>query len=159
MRDSAADFGVTKREIFGRPIPITGVAGDQQAAMVGQACFAPGMVKATLGTGCFVLTNAGKTAPISKQRLLTTVAYCLDGAVTYAVEGSIFNAGTAVQWLRDRLGLLDDAEQSADLSASLDDTAGVYFVPAFTGLGRDTGPAAIVRAALESVAYQLNDLA
>ncbi len=174
VRDCAADFGSTKREIFGRSIPITGVAGDQQAAGIGQACFSPGMVKATLGTGCFVLANAGKAAPMPKERLLTTVAYRLDDRVSYAVEGSIFNAGTAVQWLRDQLGLIDCAEQSEILASSLDDTEGVYFVPAFTGLGapwwdpdarglicglgRDTGANAIVRAALEAVAYQLNDL-
>ena len=175
VRDCAGDFGATKPDLFGRAIPITGVAGDQQAAVVGQACFEPGMVKATMGTGCFVLTNAGTTAPITSQRLLTTIAYRLDGAVTYAVEGSIFNAGTALQWLRDEIGILAHARQSEALSKSIADTSGVYFVPAFTGLGapwwdadarglisgigRDTGPAAIVRAALEAVAYQLYDLA
>ena len=172
--DSADDFGATVPGLLGRALPITGVAGDQQAGVIGQACFSPGMIKATFGTGCFVLANTGSVAPTSERRLLTTIAYRLDGQVSYALEGSIFNAGTTVQWLRDQLGLLSDSDESEALAASLDDTGGVYFVPAFTGLGapwwdpdarglicglhRDTSGAALVRAALESVAYQLNDL-
>ena len=174
VHDCADDFGASAPELFGRSLPITGIAGDQQAAVVGQACFSPGMIKATFGTGCFVLANTGSVAPASKQGLLTTVAYRLDGQVSYATEGSIFNAGTAVQWLRDQLGLLSDAADSESLAGSIEDTGGVYFVPAFTGLGapwwdanargtisglhRESTRAALVRAALESVAYQLSDL-
>ena len=174
VRDSAANFGVTEKGLFGRALPITGVAGDQHAAVIGQACVDTGMIKATFGTGCFVLANTGKTALTSDERLLTTIAYRLNDSVTYAIEGSIFNAGTAVQWLRDQLGLIDEAAQSEALAASIENTAGVYFVPAFTGLGapwwdadarglvcglrRDTSKAAIVRAALEAVVYQLCDL-
>lgn len=174
VRDSAADYGLTDPEWFGRPIPILGVAGDQQAALVGQACFKPGMVKSTYGTGCFALINTGETAVTSSNRLLTTVAYRCDGRPVYALEGSIFVAGAAVQWLRDELGIIDTAAETESLAAGLDSNRDVYFVPAFTGLGtpywdpnargaifgltRDTGIADIARAALESVCYQTHDL-
>ncbi|MCG9032294.1 glycerol kinase GlpK [Laribacter hongkongensis] len=172
VRDSAADFGETR--LFGAPLPIRGVAGDQQAAMIGQACFAPGMVKSTYGTGCFMVMNTGSVPLVSRHRLLTTVAYRLDGRPTYALEGSIFIAGAAVQWLRDALRLIAHAGQTEALARELDSNDGVYLVPAFTGLGapywdplargtitglsRDTGINHIVRAALESVCYQSRDL-
>ncbi|TAM12547.1 MAG: glycerol kinase [Nevskiaceae bacterium] len=174
VRDSAADFGVTRRELFGAEIPIRAVLGDQQAATVGQACFTPGMIKSTYGTGCFVVLNTGDEAVLSKHRLLTTVAWRLAGRPTYALEGSIFVAGAAVQWLRDALHLIHHAGATEVLARSVPDTQGVYLVPAFTGLGapywdplargailgltRDTGVAHIVRAALESVCYQTRDL-
>ncbi len=174
VKDSAAEFGETDPEWFGRPIPILGIAGDQQAALVGQACFEPGMVKSTYGTGCFALLNTGTTPVASRNRLLTTVAYRCNGRTVYALEGSIFVAGAAVQWLRDGLGLIRSAAETEALAASLGSNRGVYFVPAFTGLGtpywdplargaifgltRDTGVAHIVRAALESVCYQTRDL-
>ncbi len=174
VKDCAADFGLTTKEIFDRPIPICGIAGDQQAAAIGQACFQPGMVKSTYGTGGFVLMNTGDKAVKSTNRLLTTVAYRLDGKTSYALEGSIFSAGSAVQWLRDALGLIDTAAQSEELAAGITTTAGVYMVPAFTGLGaphwdpqargallglsRDSGRAEIVRATLESISYQTADL-
>ncbi|MDX1514688.1 MAG: FGGY-family carbohydrate kinase, partial [Gammaproteobacteria bacterium] len=160
--------------IFGEPVPVTGIAGDQQAALVGQACFSPGMIKSTYGTGCFVLFNTGDTAMRSRNRLLTTVCYRLGGRVTYALEGSIFIAGAAVQWLRDRLKVIASARDTEALAAGLESNKGVYLVPAFTGLGaphwnpeargaifgltRDTGPAELARAALEAVAYQTVDL-
>jgi len=172
--DSAADFGETLPELLGYSLPIRGVAGDQHAAVVGQGCFSPGMIKSTYGTGCFALINTGSEAVASKNRLLTTLAYRIDGQPTYALEGSIFVAGAAVQWLRDRLGVIASAEETEALAASLDDNKGVYLVPAFTGLGaphwdpdargalfgltRDTGPAELARAALESVCYQTHDL-
>lgn len=172
--DNVGAFGETEAELFGRPIPIGGMAGDQQAASLGQACLHEGSVKATFGTGCFVLANTGTRAPASRERLLGTIAYRLAGVTTYALEGSIFDAGTAIQWLRDRLGLLADAAQSGPLAASLPDNRGVYFVPAFSGLGapywdaeargaihgltRDHGAPEIVRAALEAVCYQTHDL-
>ena len=174
VRDCAADFGVTRPDLFGREIPILGVAGDQQAATVGQACFAPGMVKSTYGTGCFMVMNTGSVPLVSRHRLLTTVAYRLDGRPTYALEGSIFIAGAAVQWLRDALRLIAHAGQTEALARELDSNDGVYLVPAFTGLGapywdplargtitglsRDTGINHIVRAALVSVCYQSRDL-
>ena len=174
VRDCAAHFGDCDAELFGRPIPVTGIAGDQQAAAVGQACFSPGMIKSTYGTGCFVLVNTGEAAARSHNRLLTTVCYRLDGKVTYALEGSIVVAGAAVQWLRDGLGLIQSASETEALASSLADNRGVYLVPAFTGLGaphwdahargglfgitRDTGVAEIVRATLESVCYQTRDL-
>lgn len=174
VRDSAAEFGMTRADLFGREIPILGVAGDQQAATVGQACFAPGMIKATYGTGCFALLNTGDTAVESKNRLLTTIAYQLDGKPTYALEGSIFVAGAVVQWLRDGLGLIRKASETAALAARADAAQQVIMVPAFTGLGapwwepeargaifgltRATGPAEFARAALESVAFQTRDL-
>jgi glycerol kinase len=174
VRDCAAYFGNTQAELLGRTIPITGMAGDQQAAAVGQACFSPGMIKSTYGTGCFVLVNTGEQAARSRNRLLTTVCYRLDGKVTYALEGSIFIAGAAVQWLRDGIGIIQSAAESEALASSLPDNRGVYLVPAFTGLGapywdahargglfgitRDTGVAEITRATLESVCYQTRDL-
>lgn len=172
VRDCAADFGAT--ELFGGQIPILGVAGDQQAATIGQACFEPGMMKSTYGTGCFALLNTGEKPVASKNRLLTTIAYQLAGQRTYALEGSIFIAGAAVQWLRDGLGIIDDASQSGVLAAQSDPAQNVILVPAFTGLGapywkpdcrgamfgltRNSGPAEFCRAALESVAYQTRDL-
>ena len=172
--DCAADFGTTHKDLFDARIPIAGVAGDQQAALVGQACFEPGMIKSTYGTGCFMILNTGEQALVSNNKLLTTVGYRLNGKTTYALEGSIFVAGAAVQWLRDGLGIIDSAEQTEALAASLDSNHGVYLVPAFTGLGaphwdpdargaifgitRDTGPAQLVRATLESVCYQTFDL-
>ncbi len=174
VRDSAGDYGVTSRDTIGAEIPIRGIAGDQQAATVGQACFEPGMVKSTYGTGCFVLMNTGNEAPISENRLLTTLAYRLDGKPTYALEGSIFVAGAAVQWLRDALQLIGAAPETEPLARNLDGNRGVYMVPAFAGLGaphwdpdargailgltRDSGIAEIARATLEAVAYQTRDL-
>ena len=172
VKDCAADFGST--DLFGSPIAIMGIAGDQHAATLGQACFEKGMLKSTYGTGCFALLNTGETAVSSSNRLLTTIAYQLDGKVTYALEGSIFIAGAAVQWLRDGLGIIDSAKQSGELAAEADEHQDVYMIPAFTGLGapwwdpkargaligltRGTGPAEISRAALESVCYQTLDL-
>ncbi|MBN9055031.1 MAG: glycerol kinase, partial [Rhizobiales bacterium] len=163
--DCAADFGVTEKGLFGAEIPILGVAGDQQAATIGQACFEPGMMKSTYGTGCFALLNTGPDMVRSKNRLLTTIAYRLDGETTYALEGSIFIAGAAVQWLRDGLKVIKAAPDTGDLAAKADPTQNVYLVPAFTGLGaphwdpearaaiygmtRNTGPAEFARAALE----------
>jgi glycerol kinase len=174
VKDCAADFGVTDPDIFGAAIPILGVAGDQHAAMIGQACFEPGMMKSTYGTGCFALLNTGDDIVRSKNRLLTTIAYRLDGETTYALEGSIFIAGAAVQWLRDGLRLIKRASDSGDLADQADPTQEVYMVPAFTGLGapywdahargamfgltRNTGPAEFARAALEAVCYQTRDL-
>ncbi len=174
VMDCAADFGTTDESLFGSPIPITGIAGDQQAATVGQACFEPGMLKSTYGTGCFALLNTGTTPVASKNRLLTTIAYQIDGVPTYALEGSIFIAGAAVQWLRDGLAIIDTAAQSNDLAATADPEQDVYLVPAFVGLGapywdaecrgaifgltRNTGRPELARAALESVCYQTRDL-
>ena len=174
VRDSSDDYAETDADIFGRPIPILGVAGDQQAAAFGQCCFAPGDIKSTYGTGCFVLMNTGDAAPVSEHQLLATVAYRLDGKPTYALEGSIFSAGSTVQWLRDGLGIIERAEDSEGLASGLPDNGGVYLVPAFTGLGapwwdpdaraaivgmgRATGRAHLARAALESVCYQTRDL-
>ena len=172
VKDCAADFGHSS--LLGAMIPILGIAGDQQAATLGQACFNRGMMKSTYGTGCFALLNTGDTPVNSSNRLLTTIAYQLDGKTTYALEGSIFIAGAAVQWLRDGLGIIDSAEQSGELAAKADDSQQVYMIPAFTGLGapwwdpdargaligltRGTGPAELSRAALESVCYQTLDL-
>ncbi len=174
VRDNSGEFGVAQAAHLGGEIPVTGMAGDQQAACVGQACFGPGMTKCTFGTGAFVLMNTGSAPVTSANRLLTTLAYRLEGRPVYAVEGSIFNAGTAVQWLRDGLGLIADAGETEALAAGIPDTGGVYLVPAFTGLGapywdpaargavlgltRDSGRAEIARAALESVCYQTRDL-
>ena len=174
VRDCADDYGETDADIFGGAIKITGVAGDQQAATVGQACFQEGMMKATYGTGCFALLNTGQTAVASSHRLLTTIAYQLDGRPTYALEGSIFIAGAAVQWLRDGLKIIGNAAEAGELARAADQTQDVYLVPAFVGLGapywdaeargalygltRGTGPAEIARAALESVGYQTRDL-
>ena len=174
VRDCAADYGTTSPDLFGRAIPILGVAGDQQAATVGQACFQPGMMKSTYGTGCFALLNTGATLVESKSRLLGTVAYQLDGRPTYALEGSIFVAGAVVQWLRDGLKIIGAAGETQALAQAADPGQGVVLVPAFTGLGapywnadcrgaiygltRNTGPAELARAALESVGYQTRDL-
>ena len=174
VRDCAADYGETLPELFGAAIPIRGIAGDQQAATIGQACFAPGMFKSTYGTGCFALLNTGPDMVLSKNRLLTTIAYRLKGKTTYALEGSIFIAGAAVQWLRDGLGVIDAASKSGELAAQADPTQQVYLVPAFTGLGapywdaqargaifgltRNSGPREFARAALECVCYQTRDL-
>ncbi len=174
VRDCAADYGITGKDVIGAEIPIAGVAGDQQAALIGQACFEPGMIKSTYGTGCFMMLNTGATALKSTNRLLTTVGYRLGGQTTYALEGSIFVAGAAVQWLRDGIGIIESAHQTEEMAATLESNAGVYLVPAFTGLGaphwdpdargaifgitRDTGPAELVRATLESVCYQTFDL-
>ncbi|MDH4247447.1 MAG: glycerol kinase GlpK [Deltaproteobacteria bacterium] len=174
VRDCAADFGETEASLFGAPIRITGMAGDQQAATVGQACFQPGMMKSTYGTGCFAVLNTGTEAVRSTQRLLTTIAYQLKGKPVYALEGSIFIAGAAVQWLRDGLGLIKKAAETGPLAEQADLHQDVYLVPAFVGLGapywdsecrgalygltRGTGPRELARAALESVCYQTRDL-
>ena len=174
IRGNSEIFGHSAPEWFGVPIPIGGLAGDQQAALIGQTCFEPGMVKSTYGTGCFMLMNAGKERPWSGNRLLVTPAYRLGGETTYAMEGSIFIAGAAIKWLRDRLGILTDAGETAALAQSLSDNGGVYLVPAFVGLGAphwepnarglltgltlEAGPAHFARAALESVVYQTADL-
>jgi glycerol kinase len=172
--DCAADYGVTEKDILGAAIPILGVAGDQQAATVGQACFKPGMLKSTYGTGCFALLNTGTEAVRSRNKLLTTIAYQLDGKRTYALEGSIFIAGAAVQWLRDGLKIIRRAADTAELASKSDPDQHVYLVPAFVGLGaphwdadargaifgitRGTTAAEFARAALESVCYQTRDL-
>jgi len=172
--DCADDYGSTSKTLLGVEIPIAGVAGDQQAALIGQACFEPGMIKSTYGTGCFMILNTGEQALSSNNKLLTTVGYRLNGKTSYALEGSIFIAGAAVQWLRDGIGIIDTAQETESLAASLDSNNGVYLVPAFTGLGaphwdpdargaifgitRDTGVAELVRATLESVCYQTFDL-
>lgn len=174
VKDCAADFGTTDPAVFGAAVPILGVAGDQQAATIGQACFAPGMMKSTYGTGCFALLNTGSDMVRSKSRLLTTIAYRIDGKTTYALEGSIFIAGAAVQWLRDGLKIIGDARETGTLAELADPGQQVYLVPAFTGLGapwwdpeargavygltRNTGPAEFARAALEAVCYQTRDL-
>ena len=174
VRDSAADYGRTEQSLFGAEIPICGIAGDQQAALFGQTCFSPGLIKSTYGTGCFMVLNTGTELRLSKNRLLSTVGYRLKGKTTYAMEGSIFIAGAAVQWLRDAVKLIRTAADTEDIAKSITGTQGVYFVPAFTGLGapywdpdargavlgltRDAGIAHIVRAALESVCYQTRDL-
>ena len=174
VRDSAADYGQTDASLFGGPIAVAGIAGDQQAALVGQACFSPGMVKSTYGTGCFMVLNTGRTAVQSRNRLLTTVGYRLNGETTYALEGSIFVAGAAIQWLRDGLRLISHASETEALARSVGSAKGVYLVPAFTGMGapwwdphargallgltRDTGIAEVVTAGLESVCYQTLDL-
>lgn len=174
VKDCAADFGETDSSLFGTAIPIRGVAGDQQAATVGQACFEPGMMKSTYGTGCFALLNTGETAVTSKNRMLTTIAYQLDGKPTYALEGSIFIAGAVVQWLRDGLGIIESAADTQPMAEASDENQNVVLVPAFVGLGapywnadcrgamfgltRGTTPKEIAKAALESVGYQTRDL-
>ena len=174
VKDSAADYGVTDPDIFGGPIKICGIAGDQQAAAIGQACFSPGMIKSTYGTGCFALVNTGDECIQSKNRLLTTIAYRLGGNTAYALEGSIFIAGAAVQWLRDGLGIIENAAETGPLATDADPAQDVILVPAFAGLGapywepnvrgamfglsRGTGPKEISRAALEAVCYQTRDL-
>ncbi len=174
VKDSAADFGTTDTAVLGQSIAVGALVGDQQAALVGQACLAPGMLKSTYGTGCFAILNTGNEALASHHRLLTTIAYRLEGVATYALEGSIFMAGASVQWLRDELGLVDSANETATLAAGLDSNEGVYLVPAFTGLGaphwnphargtllgmtRATTPAHIARATLEAACYQSAEL-
>lgn len=174
VHDCAANFGTTDPALFGSAIPILGVAGDQQAATIGQACFEVGMMKSTYGTGCFALLNTGADIVRSKNRLLSTIAYQLDGKPTYALEGSIFIAGAVVQWLRDGLGIIDEASQTQGLAEQSDPAQNLYLVPAFTGLGapywdaecrgaifgltRGSGPAEFSRAALESVGFQTRDL-
>ncbi len=174
IHDCASNYGQTDASCFGRPVPIFGVAGDQQAAAIGQCCFESGSIKATYGTGAFVVSNTGDRVVDSRHRLLATVAYQLDDQATYALEGSIFVAGAAVQWLRDELGIIGHAADTEGLARGLDSNAGVYMVPAFTGLGapywdpeargaifgltRATGPAELARAALESSCYQTRDL-
>jgi len=174
VKDSAADYGSTVPDLFDGAIAIRGIAGDQQAATIGQACFAPGMMKSTYGTGCFALLNTGATPVASRNKLLTTIAYQLDGRRTYALEGSIFVAGSAVQWLRDGLGIIQHASETGPLADRADPMQSVYLVPAFVGLGapywnprvrgalfgltRNTSPAELAHAALESVCYQTYDL-
>ncbi|WP_112309524.1 glycerol kinase GlpK [Pseudogemmobacter bohemicus] len=174
VRDCAADYGRTRADLFGREIPILGVAGDQQAAAMGQACFHPGMLKATYGTGCFALLNTGETFIPSQNRLLTTVASRLNGRIHYALEGSVFIAGAVVQWLRVGLRIIREAGEAEVLAARADPGQDVILVPAFTGIGapywhpesrgaifgltRNTGPAELTRAALESIGYQTRDL-
>lgn len=172
--DCDAHFGQTHTSLFGRAIPITGVAGDQQAASIGQCCFEPGSIKSTYGTGCFVLMNTGKQPLLSSNKMLATVAYQIDGTPTYAIEGSIFIAGAAIQWLRDGLGIISSAAETETMAQNLESNSGVHVVPAFTGLGvpywqpeargaifgltRATGPAEIVRATLEAICYLTADL-
>jgi len=172
--DSADDFGSADSGYIGRALPIRGVAGDQHAAVVGQTCFTPGMIKSTYGTGCFALMNTGPTPVASQNRLLTTLAYRVGGQPTYALEGSIFVAGATIKWLRDDLGMLESATHSEEYARQADPDDDVYLVPAFTGLGapywdpdargaifgltRNTGVPELARAALEAVCYQTHDL-
>src|SRR6476660_4421492 len=174
VRDCAGEFGVTAPELCGGAIRVLGIAGDQQAATIGQGCFQPGMMKATYGTGCFALLNTGDTPVQSRARMLTTIAYQLNGKRTYALEGAIFVAGAAVQWLRDGLKLIATAAETGTIAALSDQADEVYMVPAFVGLGapwwdaeargalyglsRKSGPPEISRAALEAVGYQTRDL-
>ncbi len=174
VKDCAAEFGMTRADLFGKPLPILGVAGDQQAATLGQACFQPGMLKSTYGTGCFALLNTGETLVESQNRMLGTIAYQFDGKPTYALEGSIFIAGAVVQWLRDGLKIIREAGETQGLAEAADETEELYLVPAFVGLGapywdpecrgavygltRGSGPAEFARAALESVGFQTRDL-
>jgi glycerol kinase len=172
--DTSGVFGVTDPEWFGAEIPIAGIAGDQQAALFGQGCTRPGQAKNTYGTGCFLLMNTGGQARVSESGLITTIGWGIGGEVTYALEGSIFVAGSAVQWLRDGLGLVEQVSETEALAASVEDTEGVYLVPAFVGLGapywderargtlvgitRGTSRAHLIRATLESIAYQTRDV-
>ena len=174
VRDSAADFGATVADIFGESLPIRGVAGDQQAALIGQACFSEGDVKSTYGTGAFLVLNTGNHLVRSQNRLLSTIAYRINGKTTYALEGSILSAGSTIQWLRDGLGIISRAPEIELLAQSVNDTGGVYLLPAFTGLGapywdpeargaivgltRASGRGEIARAGLDSVVYQTRDL-
>ena len=174
VKDCADDFGSTHPSITGKSIPITGVVGDQQSATIGQCCFEPGSLKSTYGTGAFILLNTGSRKIYSKNRLLTTICYRINGKTTYALEGSIFIAGAGVQWLRDRMKFFKKAPETEKIVKSLKDNSGIYLVPAFTGLGapywkansrgvlsgitRDTGPKELIRAVIESVAYQTYDL-
>ncbi|PZP53254.1 MAG: glycerol kinase, partial [Micavibrio aeruginosavorus] len=172
VKDNVAEFGVT--DLFGKSVSILGMAGDQHAAMIGQACFEPGMIKSTYGTGCFALMNIGAKFRPSQNRLLTTIAYKINGELAYAIEGSIFVAGAVIQWLRDNVNFFEDSAESEKLAMSVPDSGGVYFVPAFTGLGapywepearaaifgltRDSTKAHITRAALEAQGFQTLDL-
>jgi glycerol kinase len=174
VKDCCDNFGAIKSDLLGGEIAIAGVAGDQQSALIGQACFSPGASKSTYGTGCFLMSNTGETAMQSQNRLLSTVAYRLQGKTSYALEGSIFNAGTAIQWLRDGMRLIENAADVEAIAVANPDTQGVYLVPAFTGLGapywdaqargamtgitRDTTREHLITAALQSVAYQTRDL-
>jgi glycerol kinase len=174
VRDSSGVFGTTSKEWLGAELPIAGMAGDQQASLFGQGCFEPGSLKNTYGTGCFLLMNTGPAPRASETGLLTTLAWGLDGRVEYALEGSVFVAGAAIQWLRDGLELFEHAADSEALATSVEDTGGVYFVPALTGLGapywdehargtivgltRGTTRAHLVRAALESIAFGSRDV-
>ncbi|WP_072681166.1 glycerol kinase GlpK [Arcobacter sp. LA11] len=174
VKDCADDFGFLNKELFGKEIPINGVAGDQQSALIGQACFEPGMAKSTYGTGCFAILNIGEDMIISKNRLLTTIAYRLNGKTTYALEGSIFIAGAVIQWLRDGLKIIEKASDAQEMALNADENQQLYLVPAFTGLGapywdtkcrgalygltRGSGPNEFAKAALESVGYQTRDL-
>jgi len=174
VRDCAADYGYTKADLFGAEIAIGGIAGDQQAALIGQACFEPGMAKSTYGTGCFMIMNTGDQALKSKSRLLTTIGYRINGKTSYALEGSIFMAGATIQWIRDGLQLISNAKETQSLAEETGADNSVYMVPAFTGLGapywdpeargaifglsRDTGIKEIVTAGLQSVCYQSRDL-
>ena len=174
VKNSADNFGITKKSIIGKSIPINGVVGDQQAATIGQCCFSPGSVKSTYGTGAFVLMNTGSKKIFSKNKLLTTICYRIDNKTTYALEGSIFTAGAGVQWIRDKIKLINNAYETEKIAKSRKNNNGVYLVPAFTGLGapywspnsrgllsgltRNTEWKDIVRAVLESVAYQSFDL-
>jgi glycerol kinase len=174
VRDCAAEFGTTDAALLGAAIPIRGVAGDQQSALIGQGCFTPGMMKSTYGTGCFAVLNTGSELVRSRNRLLSTIGFRLDGETAYALEGSIFVAGAAVQWLRDGLKVLKSASEAGPMAAAADSEQNVYMVPGFVGLGaphweprargalfgltRATGPAELARAALESVCYQTRDL-
>ncbi len=174
VKNCSDDFGMCAPALLGSSIPVLGIAGDQQAALVGQACFKPGMIKSTYGTGCFIVLNTGEQAVSSGNKLLTTIGYRLGDKTTYALEGSIFVAGAAVQWMRDAMGLIETASETGKLAREADINQDVYLVPAFTGLGaphwdpdargaifgitRATGPAELSRAALESVCYQTRDL-
>lgn len=174
VEDCASEFGETEKELLGKPVPVRGIAGDQQAALIGQCCFDKGMTKSTYGTGCFVIMNTGDQALVSQNKLLTTVGYRLDGAVTYGLEGSIFIAGAVVQWLRDGLKLIEQASDTEEIASNTQAAHGVYLVPAFTGLGapywdpdarggilgltRDTQVSDIVTAGLQAVCYQTRDL-
>ena len=174
VMDCAAEFGTCDAALIGAELPIRGVAGDQQAAAIGQGCFTEGALKSTYGTGCFVIINTGAEAVDSKNKLLTTIGYRLNGKTSYALEGSIFVSGAIVQWLRDGMNMIGSAGETEAIAAAQPGNNGVYMVPALTGLGaphwapnargavygitRDTGPSDFVRAALESVAYQTNDL-
>lgn len=174
VHESSEGYGLTSKNILGQSIPISGIAGDQQAALFGQMCTQPGMVKNTYGTGCFLLMNTGNTPVYSKNNLLTTVAWQINGEVTYALEGSVFVGGAAVQWIRDGLKLIDDAKEIEGLANTEEDNGGVYFVPALTGLGaphwdayargaiigltRGTQQGHIARATLEGIAYQVYDI-
>jgi glycerol kinase len=174
VKDCASDFGITDKSVIGVEIPICGIAGDQQAALIGQAGFETGATKSTYGTGCFVIANSGEVAPLSRNNLLTTVAYRLDGKTCYGIEGSIFVAGSAIQWLRDQLGIIESAPDTNAIAQATGVVEHVYVVPAFAGLGapywdphargailglsRDSGINEIVTATLQAVAYQTKDL-